>query len=635
MSHINNTHPDTDFIKAALDKASMNALRIALYHETSDESLATITVKTNASRGGALTSYSIEKADFPLIKEKALAYLTAQVVPKAPPTKDEAAKLMALFTGHTPTQSEINFGYEDLGFEQFPRNALWQTPPSAQTLDDYDVTIIGSGFSGIAAAIQLSRLGIPYRILERHPDIGGTWFVNDYPEARVDVSTFLYQYKFEAKYPWRSFYADRDELLEYINFIVDKYDIRQHITCNADLKSAKWDNETNLWHMSIAGENGEMQTLSSRFLISAAGLFRTPKIPKIKGIETFAGEMFHTTEWDHGCDLSDKNVAVIGTGSTGSQLVCHVAERAKQLSIYQRTANWVTPVKGYKDTVSPEKRWLLNTMPGYANWYGYASYIAELPAQELQILDPDYIAKGGHVNSKNTALQAALTEFIRYKVGDDEALFKKLIPTHPPLARRLVIDNEWYDTLLKDNVELVTDGIDAITPTGIQGTDGTYRAADVIVLSAGFEVSEFLWPVDYHGKDGATLEGLWAKDGARAYKGMTLPGFPNFFMFYGPNAQARAGSFHSWVEILARYIGEVMVATIEGEYKTVEVKSDMFERYNHDLRKALKNILWETQGKGGYYLNKQGHSHINMPWTLNEFYDMVRSADREHYDFGP
>lgn len=625
------TLPSDEFLTQALQEASLNALRVALYHETQDADLAAIPVMRRNARGGALTSFSIDKEFHDLIKQKAMTYFKSAQKPKPSPTKAQAAGLMGLFAGQAISDIEVDYGYEELAFEKFPRLSHWNKKPTNDELAKNEVIIIGSGFSGLAAAVQLKQLGLPYRIIERHPDIGGTWFVNDYPDARVDVSTFLYQYKFEKNYPWKSYYADQRELKNYIDHIADAYEIRPHIELDTELLSATWDETRSMWDLAVKRTDGSTETLTSKFVISATGLFRTAKLPNIKGIESFQGDMFHTTEWDHDCDLADKAVAVIGTGSTGSQLVPKIAETTKQLTIYQRTANWVTPVKEYKAEVSPEKRWLLDNMPGYVNWFIYASYVAELPAQQLQVMDPEWVDSGGRVNAKNAELEEGLKSYIRCKVGDRDDLYEKLVPKHPPLARRLVIDNGWYDTLIKDNVELVAGGINEITSNGIIGADGVERPCDIIVLSAGFEVSEFLWPVDYTGRDGATLEELWNRDGARAYKGMTLPGFPNFFMFYGPNAQARAGSFHSWVENLSRYIGGVIVATIEADGHSVEVRDREFELYNMKMDQALKSILWEAEGIGGYYLNKQGRSHINMPWTAHEFYQMIQTPDISAY----
>jgi 4-hydroxyacetophenone monooxygenase len=342
--------------------------------------------------------------------------------------------------------------------------------------------------------------------------------------------------------------------------------------------------------------------------------------------------MFHTTAWDHSFDYSGKCVALIGTGSTGLQLARGVAEKASHLTVFQRTASWVTPVKGYRSKISPGKRWLLDNMPGYNSWFVYLNYYAELQMQDFQDVDPDWVAKGGRVSEKNAIFAEALKKLIRQKVGDRDDLYEKLVPSVVPMARRLVIDNDWYETVLRDNVTLETGGIEEITEKGIRTKDGVEHEYDLIVLSAGFDVSRYLLPADYTGVDGITLNDLWDKDGARAFKGMALPGFPNFFMMYGPNGQARIGSFHSWAENFSRYIAGLLAYALEEEGEAIVVSRKAYDEYNAAMDEAMKGLLWETETGNGYYVNKHGRSGVNMPWSVHEFYSMIKDIDPDHYE---
>ena len=339
--------------------------------------------------------------------------------------------------------------------------------------------------------------------------------------------------------------------------------------------------------------------------------------------------MFHTTQWDHSIDPADKRIAVIGTGSTGTQLMPALAQKAKQLTVYQRTPSWITPVKGYHDKVPPEVHWLMDNMPGYWNWFVYQHHVSEVQLQNFQTLDHEWRSRTGGVNKRNDQLRESLTSYIRQKVGDRDDLFEKLVPNYAPTARRLVIDNGFYDALLQDNVELDTTGIDKITTHGIKSKDGAERAFDLIVLSAGFQVSRFLWPVQYLGREGTTLEDLWAKDGARAHLGVTLPDFPNFFMLYGPNSQARAGGFHSWIEAVVRYVCGLIVATIEQDGTRIELRRDVYNTYNSELDQAMKETIWQTEGKGGYYVNPYGRPDLMMPWQMYQFYNRLSERDSE------
>ncbi len=626
---------DPAFVKRALEQASINVLRIALFHQTHDSFLSDMPVTEHELRGGALSTYVVPKNLHADIRARAFDFLVDNKAHKPDPTKQEVKHLMTLFSGQQPNSVELDYGYEELGFEAFPRDAHWSTATTQKPNHlpkDFRVAIIGSGFSGLAMAAQLGRLGFDYDIIERHSKLGGTWQVNDYPEARVDVPSFSYQYSFEKNYPWTHFFAPRDALREYAEHIAEKYQIKPNIRFDTKLIDAAWNEDTSAWSLELETDNGERSTRHYNAVVSACGLFGTALLPDINGIERFEGEMFHTTQWNHDFDYSGKRVAVIGTGSTGTQLARALAKTTSKLTIFQRTANWVTPIEGYHAEVSNELRWLFDNMPGYQNWFNYANSVSEFRMQDMHELDPQWIAKGGKVNEKNQQLRESLTQFIRHKVGGDEAMIDKLVPTHSPMSRRLVIDNQWYDTLMRDNVELVADGIQEITDTGIVDANGVTHEVDLIVLGAGFKVSQYLWPVEYKGRDGLSIEQLWNKDGARAFKGMTMPGFPNFFMIYGPNAQARAGSFHSVVESLSRYIGNLLVATLEQGKQTIEVKGEAYENYNQRLDKAMQTLLWEDeQGGGGYYVNEHGRAGVIMPWRIHEFFEMIQTPDLENY----
>ncbi len=623
---------DEAFIREVIEEANVGVLRVALYHQTKDPEVAAIPSIEWPIRGGALMAFSLPRESHEIVKEKAVEYLLSGQLPVAPPTKQEAAKLMEMFTGKKQSPIAVDYGYEELAYDEVPRDAVWHNKPDASVLDDFVVTIVGAGLSAIAAAIQLDRLGIKWRIIERHGDLGGTWLINNYPEARVDVSTFLYQFKFEDNYPWESHYAPRDELQKYANYIVDKYGIRDRMTFNTKLKSAVWQEADKKWKITTEGADGIEDVFDSNAIISASGLFNTPKLPDIPGIETYKGKMFHTTAWDHNFDYSGKKVALIGTGSTGLQLARGVAQKAGHLTVFQRTASWVTPVKGYRSKISDGKRWLLDNMPGYNNWFVYLNYYAELQMQDFQEIDPEWVAKGGRVNEKNALFASSLKEQIRAKVVGRDDLYEKLVPSVVPMARRLVIDNDWYETVQRDNVTLETGGIQEFTEKGIRTKDGVEHEFDLVVLSAGFDVSRYLLPAEYVGIDGITLADLWDEDGARAFKGLALPGFPNFFMMYGPNGQARIGSFHSWAENFSRYIGGLFVHVLEQGEDAIVVRRKAYDDYNTALDQAMKGLLWETETGNGYYVNKHGRSGVNMPWNVHEYYAMIKDIDPENYE---
>lgn len=626
---------DSALVRRAIDMAAMNVLRMAIYQLTGDPELAAIPTIESPIRGGALVAYTVPPEYHQMIKDKALAWVEnhhgRDVVPPSP-SRAEAARLMAIFAGQPLSENEERFGYEELALEEYPRDVQWSGGAAPANADKFDIMIVGAGISGIAAAIQLKRLGIPFHIYDRNPDIGGTWCTNDYPDARVDTSSYLYQFKFEKNYPWSEFFAARNESMKYLNHIVDKYGVRDDITLGMEMVSAEWQEQEKRWRVVLRDRVGRESVHTPHILISAAGLFNKPKRPDIPGLDAFQGPIFHTTEWDRSLDVAGKRVALIGTGSTGTQLAPVVAEQAAFLGIYQRTPEWVMAFENYKEPIGPELRWLFDNIPHYWNWYCFSAHMTGQSMQGLQYHDREWQAKGGIVSERNDKVRGVLRDYIHSKVGSVPGLAERLTPEHAPLVRRLVVDNGFYDALLRDNVELYTGRIERITPTGIMSEDCVERPFDAIVLGTGFATPEYFWPVRYRGRNGATFDDMWLKDGARSYLGIAIPDFPNFFIFYGPNGSPRSGGFYSWAEIWARYIGQAIVGMIEQGRDVMEVKRQVFEDYNAGMDEAMKNLIWEMGG-ASYYVNQHGRSGIFMPWETQDYHQMVSKVNFDDFQF--
>ncbi len=628
---------DRDSLLNILSKADMNALRVALYQQTGDPELSAMNVELAGRPGNPYKIFRVSDSDREVLLAKAADYLSSTAAPlHMNPSKTEVGHLLEVFEGTKLNDSVIQAGYEELAFGGFKRAAEWPSKKSIGKLpDDFKVLIIGAGFSSIVCAIQLDSLGIDYQIIERQPNFGGTWCWNTYPDARVDITSFLYNFTFEVDYPWNHTFAPREELEDYIAYMVDKFDLRNRAQFNTKVTHAQWDENLAKWHVDIEDQDQQTETHSANILLSASGLFSTPKLPDIKGIENFKGKMFHTTAWDHSFNYENKRVALIGTGSTGSQLLPKVAPATQSMTVFQRTPNWVAPVPAYRDQIIEERKWLLKNMPAYSNWNRYTFISASMRNETFLKLDRNWQAKGGYINEKNDLLRDMLTKMIQHKMAPKPELIDKLIPDFAPLSRRIVIDNGFYDALLRDNVEMVCDGISHITESGIVDSLGVEREFDLIILAAGFEVERYLWPVDYVGRDGASLEKLWSHDGARAHMTMTLPGFPNFFMMYGPNAGVKSGSFHSIVEMLSKYICNVITSMVDNNASSIEVRREAYTEYNQTLDLAMKDLLWEHENGGGnsYYINKHGKSGVNIPFTSTEFYDYIREPDLQQFIF--
>ncbi|GAB7356560.1 hypothetical protein MBLNU459_g7295t1 [Dothideomycetes sp. NU459] len=627
---------DEAFIRAAIDKSNMNALRLALLEVTGDQDLAKMRTRRHAIRGGAMFAHVLAEEEIPALKTKAFAYLSARKPddPIPPPlSRPEAKKLMDIFGDEPVGDSEFEYNFEELALEEFPRTAQWTAKkPSVDKIAGFKIVVIGGGISGLAAAIQFKRLGLNFQVLERQGGIGGTWLLNTYPDARVDTSSFLFQFKFVKNYPWSEYFASAGETRKYLEHVAEQYDVKDHFRFNREVLSCIWHEDPSEWELAIKHADGHMEIIRCNAVVSGSGLFATPnKEPNIKGYKDFKRPTFHTAKWDHSVDYRDKRVALLGTGSTGTQLAPTVARHAKSLTVYQRTPNWIMNMEGYRDRIDDHTRYIFDHMPYYWNWYCYSSHVASQQLQHLQPYDREWQAKGGIINERNDKVRQALTEYVESKAEGVPGLLEKILPKHAPLVRRLVVDNGFYDMLRRENVELVTDKIDTFTETGIKTVDGVEREFDVVVLGTGFKVSQYFWPCEYVGRDGATMEELWKKDGARSYLGLVTPGFPNFFSFYGPNHQPRSGGFYSWGEIWARYTATCIIRLIENDEKSMDVRRDVFDEYNTKLDAEAKGLIWEEAGHG-YYVNEWGRQSVNVPWKTADYHRMVSKPNFDDFD---
>ena len=623
-----------EFIREAIEWADINALRLALYQQTGDEALAAMAVSNELQEGNPFQFTRLHKDHHAEVKEKALAYLQGEPQPPVIPDKAEGARLMNIFCGRKLTPADIDYAWGDLAFEDFTRGAKWQNKPAQEVLDQYDITIVGAGLGGLLAAIQLKRLGLPFRIIEKHGGAGGTWWFNDYPEARVDIISFLYQYKFELGYQWKSFYPTQGELLEYVNFVIDKHELRDSISLNTEIIEAKWVEDESKWHLTAQHADGTTAKYKSDFFISASGQFLKPNVPKIPGIETYKGRVFHSTAWDHDYDWSGKKVAVVGTGSTGAQMVRGLAKTAESVTVFQRSPNWISRMPNYRDEIPESFQWLLDALPGYRNWHIFSQHIAQARMDGMNEVDDDWKANGGLFNERNDQLRELMKAYIYKSVNGDKELFAKLVPDYAPLARRPVVDNDFYKSLTEDHVDLVVGAVEAFTENGVVASDGVEREFDLVVLAAGFEVEAFLWPVEYTGRDGAKLSDLWDLDGPRAYLTALLPKFPNFAMMYGPNSGLVAGSFHSWVELFSNYYCQVITQTIESGSSSFDIRRDAYDTFNEELDERAKTWVFQVENTGGgYYKNARGRSSVRLPWRTPEFYEKVATPNFDHFEF--
>jgi len=509
------------------------------------------------------------------------------------------------------------------------RRFEWRQRPAPEKLAAFRVLIIGAGLGGVCAAIRLAEAGIPYTILEKNVTVGGTWFENSYPGCRVDVANHFYSYSFEPNPDWSDFYARRDELEGYVERCADKYDVRSRIRFDTEVVAAVWDEHRRRWKVHARTRSGAEETFEADALISAVGMLNRPQFPAIEGLESFAGPRFHSARWRHDVDWTGKRVAVIGTGASAMQFVPELARRVERLQIYQRSPQWAAPSPNYHLRVPDGKKWLLRHVPYYLGWYrflllwnvGDAMYPAFC-------VDPQWPEPKRSIGPANDALRELMTAHIRAEIGDDPALLRKVIPDYPPLGKRILLDNGWFRTLVRPNVDLITEPIRAIAPEGIVTEPSGLQRADVLVLSTGFHAGKFLWPMDIRGRGGVRLHDLWDEgENPRAYLGITIPRFPNLFCLYGPNTNPVVGSVIFMLECQVRYTLACLRELIEGGHRTLECRQDVHDAYNERVDAQHERMVWRHPRVRSYYNNGSGRVITNVPWRLLDYWRMTRAPD--------
>src|SRR4051794_28407152 len=410
---------------------------------------------------------------------------------------------------------------EEMGF--IPRDVRWSKHPSREALKDQHVLIVGAGVCAIALGVALGQLGIPYTIVEKNEELGGTWYVNRYPGCGVDTPNHSYSYSFGARNRWTRYFAQRQELLDYLRKVALEHDVRSHIRFNTRLTASRWDEAKRRWISSLETRGG-LEDFESTALVSAIGQLNDPSPAHFKGEDEFAGVRLHSALWSDDINLDGKRVAVIGTGATAMQLVPSIADRVASVTIYQRSAQWSRPVAGYSDPITEGAQWLLANLPFYVQWYRFNMFWRYgdglLPFLRK---DPAWPHPERAVNKGNDRHRQELTDFILSELKDRPDLIPKCVPTYPPYGKRILLDNNWFKPLTRDNVELVPEPIEQFDRDGIVTADGAHRPADVVVIATGFKVTEMAARLNISGRGGKNLREAWRNDNPTAFLGLTVP----------------------------------------------------------------------------------------------------------------
>jgi cation diffusion facilitator CzcD-associated flavoprotein CzcO len=461
------------------------------------------------------------------------------------------------------------------------------------------IAVVGGGFGGVGAAAMLRREGYEdVTVFEKSDGIGGVWHANTYPGAACDIPSHLYEFSF-APNSWSRRYAPQAEIRAYIEGVARRFRVLERVRTGTEVKSAAWDEGRGCWTLETSGGPHEAD-----FLVTACGQLSVPKVPPIEGLESFEGPAFHTAEWRHDVDLAGKRVAVVGSGCSAIQVVPAIQPEVAHLDVYQRSPGWTFPKGDYE--YSPWLRTLFRRFPALhrldrASIYAFNEFGAAAMTSRRRLLP---------------VLRAIAKRQIDSAITDPE-LRRKVTPSDEIGCKRIMLTDEWYPALAEPNVELVDAGVEAVTASGVRDATGVERAADAIVLATGFASHDFVAPMEIAGQGGRTLAEEWCEV-ARAYLGLSVPGFPNMFLLYGPNTNGGTGSV---VNTLECGIGHVLAALGEmerAEASRIEVRREVADRFDGELRAALAKTVWHS-GCTNWYVDENGNDPSNWPWTWSAY----------------
>lgn len=622
-----------EVLAAAIEEADLRCLLMVMVHLTGD--LGWLDPPFRPKRDVRLIPDP--QAGLPLEAQRKIRAAAFDLLINGPPKPvladpDDALvnRMMSSCLGEDVPAEYAPMVREEMGL--VPRDVQWKVSPAADTLAQRLVLIVGAGVSGIALGVALARLGISYTIVEKSDGVGGAWYENRYPGCGVDTPNHSYSYSFGPRHPWSRYFSRREEVQEYLEGVANRYEVRNHIRLRTRLTSARWDDRRKRWIATLETSQGREQ-IEAAFLVSAIGQLSCPSVPELKGAGEFQGPLFHSSHWPEGLDVAGKSLAVIGTGATSMQLVPTVADRVASVAVYQRTPQWARPIAGYGEPIGEATQWLLENVPFYTQWFRFNMFWRYGDGLLACLRkDPKWPHPERSVNRVNERHRQEMLDFIHSELQGRPDLIEKCIPSYPAYGKRILLDNGWYRTLLRSNVDLVSDGIERIAADGVVTVDGVHRKADVIVLATGFQLTQMAARLNITGLGGTPLADAWRDDNPKAYLGLTVSGFPNFFCMLGPNsAPAHGGSAIFQAECQTRYITSALVQMIERDISSIDLKSEVLEDYVAKVDAEHAQLIWTHPGVQPYYRNRHGRVFSVMPWRFVDYWRMTHDVNLSDY----
>ena len=568
---------------------------------------------------GALAQGGMDPAEVDPLRERLgeqLRHLVVDDLALRPLTDDFLLDCLEFMTGSRDP------GYLDLLRHELNWGVDTTRPPSdlGARAQGRRVAIIGGGISGVAMATRLVHAGVDFVLFEKNTDLGGTWYENRYPGCRLDSNNFGYSFSY-AQTTWGHYFSTQADVRAYIERIAAAEGVLPHVRFSSEVSSLTWTGER--WSVGVDGATEEFD-----FVVSAVGQLNRPRLPVVPGLETFAGRYWHSATWPEGAETAGKRIGLIGTGASGYQIGPAIADQVDSLTIFQRTPPWILPTPGYSSELPAGYRLFLERIPAYRRWLRFHQFWIAMDGRlRFMRADPHWRAPGS-VSAVNAEFREVLEAALQRQFGDHPELLREVVPAYPPGSKRILRDDgAWAATLQRENVELVTDPIERVVAEGIVTTGGRLIELDVLVFATGFTADRFLAPMTVTGEGGRVLAEQWGSR-AETYLGMSVPGFPNFAMLYGPNTNLVVnGSLVFLVEAAVDRILRMIEFVIDADVAAVDVPADVVHDFVRDIDRENAAMAWGDPRVENWYKGASGRVVSVWPFSMRRFWEDTRRDD--------
>jgi len=565
------------------------------------------------------------------------ALIAAVIAALDSPPANGVADDPELFTRLLPIAlgSEVDDEFVPLLLEQGGFQLSQPTlPRSVPIPDTTTVAIIGAGLAGIIAALAAADAGVAFEIFDRNDEVGGTWLTTTYPGIGVDTPSAYYSLSREVNPDWSSYYPQGAEYQAYLVALADRYGLREHIRFGTEVEALWWDEQRLQWQIHAVDRGGTRDVSYASVVITAAGYLNRPRLPEVSGRELFAGNSIHSAQWDPSLDLTGKRVAIVGAGCTAVQIVDACVDAVAHLTVFQRQPHWVAPRKRLTDDVPDHRRYLGRQLPYYANWNRLKSFWGTADNNYPVILqDPEWAKTHLSISPANDVLLQMCLDYIDRTFGEGTELAKKVTPDFAPYGKRIIRDpGGYYAALTRDHVDVEANEPAQVNADGIVTADGRQIDLDVIIYATGYHL-DFLSTIDIRGRDGRLLTEEWG-DSPRAYRGGTVPGFPNLFINSAPNYSPGHGAGANFsMEVMAHYIVECLQLMALRGANTMEVTRQAYEDYVAGIDEAMARTVWcHTPNAHTYYRSGSGRVVVATPFRLVDIWHQHRAPVEEHFE---